>query len=95
MKTEEKEKEKNYSECCDHCLQQILIGVVHCWRRVNYRGQVGYIGCHEQFASSEAYWAHLHHGGCRNPVDIDTFRWNGVSWRLKEEGDEPPRRERG
>jgi hypothetical protein len=58
---------------------------VHCWRVVNYKGQIGFVGCHENFTDSTGYWMHLSRGACRNPDNVDKLRWNGVSWEVKEE----------
>ncbi len=86
MKT--KEEEKNYNHCCDHCLQEMVVGAQHCHQRVNFTGIVGWVGCHEFFDDTAAFVMHVAKtGGCHYPGDIDRLRWTGVSWEVKEEDD--------
>lgn len=81
-------KEKNYNECCDHCLQEIVDDAIHCWYVVNDKGIIGWIGCHEFFDGPESYRVHVAKtGGCRWPGDIDNLRWAGSTWEVKEEDD--------
>lgn len=79
MKTEE----KTFEDSCEGCLVDVPFGAVHCWRWVSYRGQVGYVGCHEHFDDSKAYWLHISRGGCRNPETTSTLRWGGSAWEVK------------
>lgn len=66
------------------CGESVSSGIVHCFREVTWRGRRGFVGCHENFGASEAYWQHIRRGSCRDPKGVDSLRWDGVSWNVKE-----------
>ncbi len=68
------------SRCESHDIEP---GSIHCLRQVGWQGIRGLVGCHEDFASGKAYWAHLYRGGCRNPENVN-LKWNGASWSFRE-----------
>lgn len=60
---------------------------IHCWEYVRTRdGLSGWRGCHENFEDQRALLLHVANtGGCRSPEKVDTLRFDGVYWRVKEE----------
>lgn len=67
--------DKDYSKCCDYCLQPYLVGTSHCFK------------CHETFDLATTLLVdHIHKTsrGCRWPGNIEDFYRKEGIWHKKE-----------